>query len=30
VDAAGLKRLLEADYARWQGIVKASGISLDT
>lgn len=30
VDAAGLKRLLEADYNRWQGIVKATGISLDT
>lgn len=30
VDAAGLKRLLEADYNRWQGIVKATSISLDT
>lgn len=30
VDATGLKRLLEADYVRWQGIVKATGISLDS
>lgn len=30
VDAAGLKRLLEADYKRWKDIVKATGISLDT
>lgn len=30
VDAAGLKKLLEADYKRWQDIVKATGISLDS
>lgn len=30
VDAAGLKRLLDTDYKRWEGIVKATGISLDT
>jgi len=30
VDAAGLKRLLEGDYKRWNDIVKATGISLDT
>lgn len=29
-DAAGLKRLLEADYKRWNDIVRATGISLDT
>lgn len=30
VDAAGLKRLLEADYKRWKDIVNVTGISLDT
>jgi tripartite-type tricarboxylate transporter receptor subunit TctC len=29
-DSAGLKRLLEADIERWEGIVKTTGISLDT
>ena len=30
VSAVALKQLLEADYKRWQGIVKATGITLDT
>lgn len=30
VDAAGLTRLLETDHRRWDAIVRATGIALDT
>jgi tripartite-type tricarboxylate transporter receptor subunit TctC len=30
IDAAGLRKLLEADSNRWAGIVKATGITLDS